>query len=66
MKKIKSASDDLRPEYQRSDFKRLERGKYYQRVKPSSKVVVLGPDVGTIQSGKQDSALGAKGSSRGV
>ena len=52
MKKVKSTSDDLRPEYKRSDFKRLERGKYYQRVKPSSNVVVLDPDVGTTQSGR--------------
>jgi hypothetical protein len=48
MKKVKSTSDDLRPEYKRSDFKRLERGKYYQRVKPSSNVVVLDPDVASV------------------
>jgi hypothetical protein len=52
MTKVKSGSDDLRPEYKRSDFKRLKRGKYYQRVKPSSNVVVLDPDVGTTQSGQ--------------
>jgi hypothetical protein len=33
MRKTKPASDDLRAEYQRSDFKKLERGKYYKRVK---------------------------------
>lgn len=48
MRKVKSASDDLRPEYKRSDFKRLERGKYYQRVKPSSNAVVLDPDVASV------------------
>jgi hypothetical protein len=48
MKKVKSTSDDLRPEYKRSDFKRLERGMYYQRVKPSSNVVVLDPDVASV------------------
>jgi hypothetical protein len=52
MKKAKSTSDDLRPEYKRSDFKRLERGKYYQGVGASSTVVVLDPDVGTTQSGR--------------
>jgi len=60
MKKAKSAGDDLRPEYKRSDFSKMKRGKYYQRVKPSMNVVVLGPDVGTIPSGKQDSALGTQ------
>jgi hypothetical protein len=44
MKKAKSTSDDLRPEYKRSDFKRLERGKYYKRVKATSSVVVLEPE----------------------
>ena len=33
MKEAKPASDDLRTEYKRSDFKKLERGKYYERVK---------------------------------
>jgi hypothetical protein len=52
MKKVKATSDDLRLEYKRSDFKGLKRGKYYQRVKPSSNVVVLDPDAGTTQSGQ--------------
>jgi hypothetical protein len=33
MKKTKSASNNLRAEYKRSDFKKLERGKYYECVK---------------------------------
>ena len=37
MKKVKPASDDLRAEYKRSDFKKLERGKYCERVKKSIK-----------------------------
>jgi len=45
MKKIKSTSDELRPEYKRSDFKKLERGKYYQRIRASSNVVVIDPEV---------------------
>jgi hypothetical protein len=44
MRKLKSTGDDLRPEYKRSDFKRLERGKYYNRIKASSSVVVLDPE----------------------
>jgi len=45
MKKVKTASDELRAEYRRSDFKKLERGKYYERIKASSNVVVLDPQV---------------------
>jgi hypothetical protein len=48
MKKVKSKSDELRPEYKRSDFKRLERGRYYERVRASSNVVVLDPDVASV------------------
>jgi hypothetical protein len=44
MKKAESTSDDLRPEYKRSDFKRLERGRYYNSVKASSSLVVLDPE----------------------
>ena len=33
MKKARnSKSDEMRAEYKRSDFKKLERGKFYQRV----------------------------------
>ena len=44
MKKPKSdtANDDMRPEY---DFSGGVRGKYYERYKASSNVVVLDPDV---------------------
>ena len=48
MKKVKSAVDDLRPEYKRSDFKKLERGKYYERINASSNVVVLDPKVAAV------------------
>ena len=48
MKKAKSVSDDLRPEYKRSDFGKLERGKYYERVKASSNVVILDADVAKV------------------
>jgi hypothetical protein len=41
----RKASDELRPEYKRSDFKTLVRGKYAARVNESSNVVVLDPQV---------------------
>ena len=48
MKKAKSAPDELRSEYKRSDFGKLERGKYYQRVKTSSNVVILDSEVAAV------------------
>jgi hypothetical protein len=48
MKKAKSKSDEVRREYRRSDFKKLERGKYYARVTESSNVVVLDPEVAAV------------------
>lgn len=48
MKRAKSSSDELRAQYKASDFTKLERGKYYERVKQSSNVVVLDPDVAAV------------------
>jgi hypothetical protein len=46
MKKARnSKSDEMRAEYKHSDFKKLERGKFYQRVVAGSNVVVLDPKV---------------------
>ena len=46
MKKTKADDvDELRPEYRREDFGRLERGKYAEQVKEASNVVVLEPEV---------------------
>lgn len=45
MKKVKTTSDELRREYKRSDFRKLERGKYFKRVRATSNVVVLDPEV---------------------
>jgi len=46
MKKAnRKRSDDLRPEYKRSDFGRLARGKYARRVAEATNVVVLDPQV---------------------
>ncbi len=49
MKKAKKlAADELRSEYKRSDFPVLVRGKYIQRLRTSSNVVVLDPDVAEL------------------
>jgi len=48
MKRAKRRSDELRAEYKRSDFKKLERGRFYARVKAHSNIVVLDPDVATV------------------
>lgn len=48
MKKVKPGSDELRPEYKRSDFGKLERGKYYQRVMERSNVVILDAEVAAV------------------
>ncbi len=48
MKETEHSQDDLRPEYKRSDFKKVERGKYYERVQASSNVVVLDAEMATI------------------
>jgi hypothetical protein len=46
MKKArKVATGELRPEYQRSDFTALVLGKYLERLRRSSNVVVLEPEV---------------------
>jgi len=46
MKKARpKAVDELRPEYKRSDFGELVRGKYAARIAEASNVVVLEPDV---------------------
>ena len=41
-------SDDLRPEYRREDFGEMETGKYADRMKESSNVIVLAPDVAEV------------------
>lgn len=48
MKKANNARDELRAEYKRSDFKKLERGKYYKRIRANSNVVVLNPEVAAV------------------
>ena len=46
MKKAKTeAVDELRPEYKRSDFGVIVRGKYESRLKQENNVVLLEPDI---------------------
>ena len=46
MRKVRSKlSDELRPEYNRSDFDTLVRGKYAARLNEGSNIVVLEPEV---------------------
>ena len=46
MKKVDTkTTDDLRPEYKRSDFGNLVHGKYAARLSEETDVVVLEPDV---------------------
>jgi hypothetical protein len=49
MKKTKSELNDwLRPEYKQSDFGEFTRGKYAGRVRTSTNVVVLDPQVAEV------------------
>jgi hypothetical protein len=46
MRKAKSSKrDELRPEFKRSDFGKMVRGKYANRIATSTNVVVLDPEV---------------------
>ncbi len=46
MKKVKSdMTDELRPEYKRSDFGEIVRGKYANQIKEETNVVLLEPDI---------------------
>ena len=49
MKKTKKpVADEIRPEYKRSDFGELVRGKYIERLKRNSNVVVVDPEVADL------------------
>jgi len=49
MKKAKKlAADELRSEYKRSDFGALVRGKYVERLRERSNVVVLDPEIADL------------------
>ena len=42
---MKRAKDELRPEYKRSDFPKLERGKFYAEATAGTYVVILDPAI---------------------
>jgi hypothetical protein len=42
---MKKAEDDMRPEYKRSDFKKLERGKFFTEAEAGMSVVLLEPEI---------------------
>jgi hypothetical protein len=49
MKKAKEiGAGELRPEYKRSDFGMLVRGKYVEQLRKNSNVVVLDPEVAEV------------------
>jgi hypothetical protein len=49
MKKAKSElNDSSRPEYKRSDFGEMVRGKYASRIRKSTNVIVLDPQVARV------------------
>ncbi len=48
-------ADELRPEYKRSDFGEIVRGKYANRIKEEGNVVLLEPDI--AQAFQNDEAV---------
>ena len=48
MKKKPESADWLRPEYKRSDFGKIVRGKYVDRIRVESNVIVLDPKVAKV------------------
>ena len=49
MKKVKGVAEGaLRPEYKRSDFGALVRGKYVERLRVNSNVVVVDPEIAEL------------------
>jgi len=48
MKKPRKAVDELRPEYRRSDLGPFVRGKYAERLRERSNVVVIDPDIADL------------------
>ncbi len=48
MKKANTASDELRSEYRREDFGPMVRGKYAARLRESSNIVVLDPEIAEV------------------
>lgn len=42
---MKRAKDEMRPEYKRSDFQKLERGKFHAEATAGTYVVILDPEI---------------------
>lgn len=42
---MKKAKDEMRKEYQRSDFSKLDRGKFYAEAREGTSVALLEPDI---------------------
>jgi hypothetical protein len=42
---MKKTETDMRPEYKRSDFAKLERGKFFAEVAKGSSVAILNPEI---------------------
>ena len=45
---MKKTKDEIRTEYKRSDFTKLERGKFYKEVAKGTSVVLLDPAISKI------------------
>ena len=61
MKKGSSSDDELRPDYKRSDFGELVRGKYFERLKKGANVVVLEPELDRAIAEKDPEGLPRSG-----
>lgn len=48
MSNTTETEDELRPEYTAADFKTLTRGKYADRAKAPTNIIVLDPDVAKV------------------
>jgi hypothetical protein len=48
MKKARKDADELRPEYSHSDFGPFVRGKYIERLRERSNMVVIDPDIADL------------------
>ncbi|MDO8436610.1 MAG: hypothetical protein Q7S69_00380 [Nitrosomonadaceae bacterium] len=47
---MKKTKDEMRAEYNRSDFTKLERGKFYKEVAKGTSVVLLDPAIASYRS----------------
>ena len=45
---MKKIEDELRKEYKRSDFKKLERGKFFKEAAKGTSVVLLDPELAKV------------------